>query len=139
MGKRPAFEGGRSPERRENPEHAEATMSNTKARKDERGPREARIIEAPDSERQLLIAVLGYKTIPAEARALDRFVELGYLKERTRNGGGDAAEGEGGEREGMRPIIRGWTPLQRSSSSSTASGSSSYSNRPCNVSGLRRS
>ena len=42
-------------------------MSNTKARKDERGPREARIIEAPDSERQLLIAVLGYKTIPAEA------------------------------------------------------------------------
>lgn len=65
-GKRPAFEGGRSPKRRENPEHAEATMSNTKARKDEREPREALTPEAPDSERQLLIAVLEHRTIPAE-------------------------------------------------------------------------
>ena len=42
-------------------------MRDTKARKAEGEPRDALTPEAPDSERQLLIAVLEHKTIPAEA------------------------------------------------------------------------
>ena len=42
-------------------------MRSPKARKDERELSEPRIIEAPDSERQILIAVLEHRTIPAEA------------------------------------------------------------------------